>query len=133
MYFIASGSAFAKRTDRLGYEKFLGKLDEGSHFGDIAAFYKTKRTATVISGDFSTLAKLSYDNYVDLAQKMPEFKSILEKYVQGYNDESKRHILSMLKKIDYLKQGISPVILNNLIYTTPSKEYDPGTLIFKPG
>jgi hypothetical protein len=28
MYFIASGSAFAKRTDRLGYEKFLGKLDE---------------------------------------------------------------------------------------------------------
>lgn len=103
MYFIASGSAFAKRTDRLGYEKFLGKLDEGSHFGDIAAFYKTKRTATVISGDFSTLAKLSYENYLDLAQKMPEFKSILEKYVQGYNDESKRHILSMLKKIDYLK------------------------------
>ncbi len=41
MYFIASGSAFAKRKDRLGYEKFLGKLDEGSHFGDIAAFYKT--------------------------------------------------------------------------------------------
>jgi CRP-like cAMP-binding protein len=81
MYFISSGSAFAKRKDRLGYEKFLGKLDEGSHFGDIAAFYKTKRTATVISGDFSTLAKLSYENYLELAKKMPEFKSTLEKVV----------------------------------------------------
>jgi CRP-like cAMP-binding protein len=51
----------------------LGKLEEGSHFGDIAAFYKCKRTATVISGDFSTLAKLSYENYEELAKKMPEF------------------------------------------------------------
>jgi hypothetical protein len=64
---------------------------------------------------------------------MPEFKSTLEKYVQGYNDDSKRHILSMLKKIDYLKEGISTVILNNLVYTTPFKEYEAGTLIFKPG
>ncbi len=39
----------------------------------------------------------------------------------------------MLKKIDFLKQGVSPIILNNLVYTTTSKEYDPGTLIFKPG
>ena len=34
---------------------------------------------------------------------MPEFKSTLEKCVQGYNDESKRHIFNMLKKIDFLK------------------------------
>lgn len=39
MYFIASGTAYVKRRNRLGVESFLGKLDEGSHFGDIALFY----------------------------------------------------------------------------------------------
>jgi len=63
MYFIATGSAYVKRRNRLGTESYLGKLDEGSHFGDIALFYKTKRTATVVAGDFSIIAKLSYDKY----------------------------------------------------------------------
>jgi CRP-like cAMP-binding protein len=39
----------------------------------------------------------------------------------------------MLRKIEFLKDGISPHILNKLIYTIPSKQYDPGQLIFKPG
>ena len=133
MYFIATGSAFVKRSDRTGVERFLGRLDEGSHFGDIAMFYHTKRTATVISGDFSTLARLSAENYEDLVQKMPEFHSMVEKCVQGYNDDSKKHILQMLKKIEFLREGVPDVILNKLIYTTPSIQYDPYTLIFKPG
>jgi len=81
MYFIASGSAFVKKRDRFGFDKFLGKLEEGNHFGDIAMFYKTKRTATVISGDFSTMARLSPENYCDLLKKMPEFHTTVEKYV----------------------------------------------------
>jgi CRP-like cAMP-binding protein len=133
MYFIATGSAFVKRSDRSGVERFLGKLEEGSHFGDIAMFYQTKRTATVISGDFSTLAKLSVENYKDLVKKMPEFQSMVEKCVQGYNDESKKHMYAMLKKIEFLKEGVPDVILNKLVYTTPAVQYDPGTMIFKPG
>jgi len=39
----------------------------------------------------------------------------------------------MLKKIEFLREGVSPLILNKLVYTTPVKEYDPGQLIFKPG
>ncbi len=120
MYFIASGSVFVKRSDRTGAETFLGKLEEGSHFGDIAMFYRTQRTATVISGDFSTMAKLSVENYDDLIKKMPEFYSMVEKCVQGYNDESKRHIFGMLKKIEFLNKGVPDVILNKLVYTTPS-------------
>jgi hypothetical protein len=58
---------------------------------------------------------------------------MLEKCVQTYNDDGKRHILSMLNKIDFLKEGISPVILNKLVYTVRAKQYDPGQLIFKPG
>lgn len=46
---------------------------------------------------------------------------MVERCVQTYNDDGKRHIVSMLKKIDFLKQGISPVILNKLVYTVRTK------------
>jgi len=58
---------------------------------------------------------------------------MIEKCVQNYNDESKRHIYTMLKKIDFLREGIDPLILNELIYTTPCIQYEAGSLIFKPG
>lgn len=55
---------------------------------------------------------------------MPEFKIILEKCVQTYNDDNKKHFLKMLSKIEFLNTGISPLILNQLIYTTPCRRYD---------
>jgi CRP-like cAMP-binding protein len=58
---------------------------------------------------------------------------MVEKCVQTYNDDSKKHILTMLRKIEFLKTGISPLILNQLVYTTPCRQYDAGQLIFKPG
>ena len=39
----------------------------------------------------------------------------------------------MLKKIDFLREGINPLIINELIYTTPCVQYEAGSLIFKPG
>ena len=66
------------------------------------------------------MARLSVENYDDLVMIMPEFHSMVEKCVQGYNDESKRHIFGMLKKIEFLKEDVPDVILNKLIYTTPS-------------
>ena len=41
--------------------------------------------------------------------------------------------MSMLMKIEFLKEGIPPLILNELIYTAPCKQYDSGQLIFNPG
>lgn len=76
---------------------------------------------------------MSKESYLDLIQVLPEFYTMMEKCVQTYNDESKRHILTMLRKIDFLKTGISPLILNQLVYTTKWRHYDAGQLIFKPG
>ena len=39
----------------------------------------------------------------------------------------------MLKRIEFLSEGITPNILVQLVYTIPSKQYDKGQLIFKPG
>ena len=133
MFFLDTGCAFAKSKDKLGQEKFLGKLDDGDHFGDIALFYETRRSATVISGDFSTLAMLTRENYKEVVKLIPEFHNMIEKCIQTYNDDHKKHILTMLRRIEFLREGISPLILNQLVYTIHSEAKDAGSLIFKPG
>lgn len=80
MYFIQYGTAYVKHRDRLGREKLLGrKLEVGYHFGHIALFYNTRRSATVVSGDFSTMGRLSKQGYETLVEKMPEFAAVMEK------------------------------------------------------
>lgn len=134
MYFIQFGTAYVKYRDRLGREKLLGrKLEVGYHFGHIALFYNTRRSATVVSGDFSTMGRLSKQGYETLVEKMPEFAAVMEKICQEYNDEAKLNIASMLKKIEFLSEGISGLMINELIYTMKSNQYDMGQLIFKPG
>ena len=96
-------------------------------------YYDIKRTATVTSADFSTMAKLSKESYNKLTLTMPDFNMTIENYALTYNDDSNKHITSMMKKIEYLRDGITPNILNHLVYKTPTRHYDVGQLIFKPG
>jgi CRP-like cAMP-binding protein len=67
MYFIAKGSC--EITVRTNYDiqidendesvQKIGLLGEGAHFGEIALIYGCKRTATVASTNYCTLASLS--------------------------------------------------------------------------
>jgi CRP-like cAMP-binding protein len=67
MYFMSNGVAFAKKRDKLGKEKSLNKrFDHGCHFGDISLYYECPRTATIVAGDFCTIAKLSKESYTTL-------------------------------------------------------------------
>lgn len=81
MYFLAKGDAFVVMKERTGKEHQLGRLEPGSHFGEIAMIYQTKRTATVISGNFSTFAKLSNEKYKELIQFIPELQSVIKKHI----------------------------------------------------
>jgi len=59
MYFLARGEAKVIMKDKQGKDHEISILKEGSNFGEIAMIYKTKRTASVISLNYSTFAKLS--------------------------------------------------------------------------
>ena len=39
----------------------------------------------------------------------------------------------MLRKVEFLREGIAPSILNQLVYTTPSRVYNAGQILFGPG
>jgi len=79
MYFIAKGkySVFIKKSHvvsssaiSLNGDKTRDRADrtlqEGDHFGEIGLIYGCKRTATVESNNYGTLAMLTKSNYLDL-------------------------------------------------------------------
>lgn len=106
MYFLARGDAHVTIKDRLGKEHPLRKLGPGSHFGEIALIFNTKRTATVISGNYSTFAKLSQEKFRELTQYIPELSSVIKKFITKYDDPVKKNIIQMFKRIEFLAEGI---------------------------
>ena len=132
-YFLARGDAIVSIKDRMGNDVFSRKLGPGSHFGEIALIYNCKRTATVKSGNYSTFAKLTQEKFRELSQYIPELNSVIKKYIITYDDPVKRNIIQMFKRIEFLAEGIPQSLITQLLYTTPSRQFDKGQLIFKPG
>lgn len=69
IYFIAKGKCKVlvrdKFTDRFE-EKQVRTLEAGSHFGEIGMLYGCNRSATVISINYCTCAKINRQNYNEL-------------------------------------------------------------------
>ena len=87
----------------------------------------------VISGNYSTFAKLSHEKYKELTQFIPELQSALKNYIDKYNDPVKSQIVKMMRRIDFLSQGIPDPMITQLLYLSPSRQFDKGELVFKPG
>ena len=74
MYFVGTGDCSVRVRDHLGREVVTRSLDEGDHFGEIALLYKCKRSATVISGNYNTLARLVAPAFKELISEYPEYE-----------------------------------------------------------
>ncbi|CDW81634.1 UNKNOWN [Stylonychia lemnae] len=133
MYFLARGEAKVIMKDKQGKEFHIRDLKEGSHFGEIAMIYKTKRTASVISLNYSTFAILTEAKYKELTQYIPELQGAIKSYINRYKDPIKKNIVKMISRIEFINKEFPQNLLTQLLYTTPSRQYDKGQLIFKPG
>ena len=62
MYFIQEGDCIINIKDEKGNEYISEKiLIEGDHFGEVAMIYQCKRTASVVSRNYNTMARLQYE------------------------------------------------------------------------
>ena len=88
----------------------------GDHFGEITLIYQCKRTATVISRNYNSLARLTYSHWREIVSETPNYLEYLKCWVYSYQDERKMNVLKMLAEIPVFK-GLKSRILNALIYT----------------
>ena len=96
MYFINSGECRVKVRDHNGRQLFPqtdesnGKiLEAGDHFGEISLIYPTtQRTATIISTNYNTFARILRKSYVDVISDFPEYETCLKNHIiQAYRDK----------------------------------------------
>jgi signal-transduction protein with cAMP-binding, CBS, and nucleotidyltransferase domain len=71
-YLIAKGAVDVYIIDQKKKEREIDTMRNGEFFGEISLIYGCKRTATIKSAKYSTLAKLSKKNYLDILLEFPE-------------------------------------------------------------
>ena len=87
MFFIGRGDCSVSIRDEKGHKEDSRILDEGEHFGEISLIYRCSRSATVVSRNYNTLAKLDYQNFTSLMIEYPEYEKLLKNYIlTTYND-----------------------------------------------
>lgn len=132
MYFLSKGDCAINITDEQGKEYVAVRLlTEGDYFGEIAMIYKCRRTATVVSRNYNTMARITYDRYREVTNEYPEFQRLLKDHLYKYNDKKKEFLQSLVKRVYYFSQDLDQETLHDLMHKMVPKKYDAGHVIIK--
>lgn len=113
MYFISKGKfSVSVKTDHLNPNPLLDEsqkdqkdqvLVDGAHFGEIGMLFECKRTATVKSENYGTLALLQRSHFLELQKTFENFSSEFKKQIFKYEDELTTWLFMEMDKIDYFR------------------------------
>ena len=90
MFLLAKGACEVSIVDEKKNKHKLKMMRPGDYFGEISLIYGCKRTATVKSSKYSTLAILKKAQYKEVLVEFPEMEEQLKKSIYAYNDRMKR-------------------------------------------
>ena len=141
MYFISKGKFSVQiRVDHLKPSIIGSENDEvftkprylvdGDHFGEISMIYECKRTATIRSVNYGTLARLQKSDYLELSKTYETLPSLMKSQIYKYHDEVSSFINIELEKIPYY-QSLSLLTKQEIIYSMERCTYEKGSLICK--
>ena len=151
MYFILTGPCEVKVIDPNGREQYIideekkrlaiesgtyeadkkyhKELTKGGHFGEISLLYETHRTATVLSTNYMTFARLIRPRYIDVVSEFPEYEKCLKDHIiANYRDKKIQYILRMLKRVEYLSK-IDEEVLYEIMFNLELEQYESETEI----
>jgi CRP-like cAMP-binding protein len=96
-YLIAKGAVDVFIVDQKKKSREIDTMRNGEFFGEISLIYGCKRTATIKSAKYSTLARLSKKSYFDILLEFPDLQSHLMQFVYKYNDRMKKFIMKSIE------------------------------------
>jgi CRP-like cAMP-binding protein len=107
-------------------------LQAGAHFGEISVIFGCKRTATVVSDNYCTIAMLSKKTLQELQVYFEKIFSHFKNHVVMYQDDLKIFLEMELDKIDWFKD-LSIATKNEIIYSMEREEKSAGSSICASG
>jgi len=124
MFFVGSGHCKVIVRDHNGREHKMGQLNEGDHFGEIALIYKCKRSATVISSNYNTFARIARSRFREVISEFPEYTICLKSnLIKNYRDKKIEFVLRMIKRVEYLAKHEDEV-LYDLMFSLQPKQFE---------
>lgn len=75
-------------------------MNQGDYFGEVALIFNCKRTATIISTNYCTFAKIEKQLYLKSQQS---FLNTVKSQTINYIDKSKKFKIKLLKQIEYFE------------------------------
>ena len=115
MFIIAKGACEVSIIDEKKNTQILKILRPGDYFGEISLIYGCRRSATVKSTKYSTLAMLKKDSYKEILIEFPDLQYQLKKHIFTYNDRIKQFQKASIEKVEYFKE-IGDNALHDIIY-----------------
>ena len=93
--------------------------------------YKCKRTATIVSRNYNTMARISFFKYREVSIEYPMFEKTLKQYLYNYNDKKIQFLRQIVTRVDYLKHSMTKEIFYDLIFKLVPVNYERGQMILK--
>ena len=133
LYFINKGEVEASVKSQYNKSsKTIGFLRDGVVFGEIALLTKLKRTATIISKDFTNCAYLAKEDVEQIKHNFPHITKQFKDNIRDYKDDKMNFRKLMLRNIHYLRE-LNDNIINEIICNLEVKRYAQGSVILKNG
>ena len=104
-------------------------LYDGDHFGEIGMIFQTKRTATVKSMNYGSLARLSEEGFKSLQNEFTSLTTKFKEYIFKYKDSVRTFLEIECDKIKYFRD-LSMITKQELLFNMERKTYAEGESIF---
>ena len=111
---------------------FVRNLQQGMLFGEVALINQTKRTASVKSKNYCTLAALVEENFYEMCQLFPDIFFKMKVQTKRYDDKWKHFQKRCINSIEYFT-GLSDDLKEELLYKLSLEYFEPATEIFVAG
>jgi hypothetical protein len=115
VYFISRGECDISVFTEKQKEIYVSTIREGAYFGEVALLKNCKRTASVFSKNYTTLAQVDCIAFRDIIQEFPSIKASMETTIrEKYKDPWKKFQKKSIHNIDYFSYGISDEIIEEI-------------------
>ena len=130
LYIISKGEWIVLVRDHNSVTEYTNLLSPGDVFGEIALLLNCKRTATVRTSNYTTLALVNKLTFHDLCQQYVDLSYRLREKLKSYNDKIKLFFYTSLKAVDFIA-NLSNEVINEITYHLKQVYYKADETIFK--